>query len=98
MSAHTLIPLLYQELRALAYRRLHGDRILNSLQPTELVHEAFLRLERANITTLKERTDVLALAATMMRRLLVESRPAPGFAEAGRGLGAGGTARQSGRP
>ncbi|HPF36248.1 sigma-70 family RNA polymerase sigma factor [bacterium] len=69
---HALIPLLYQELRALAYRKLQGDRILTSLQPTELVHEAFLRLERANITSMQDRTDVLALAAVMMRRLLVD--------------------------
>ena len=65
-------PRLYDELRAVARRYLRRERPGHSLQPTELVHEAFLRLDRARDLQCKGRTHFLALAATQMRRILVE--------------------------
>ena len=72
MENHALVPLLYEELRAIARRQLSGDRIASSLRPTELVHEAFLRLESSGIASPDDRNEVLALASTLMRNLLVD--------------------------
>lgn len=61
----------YEELRALAQRCLRAERPGHALQPTDLVHEAFCRLvvqERSPV----ERSHFLALAATTMRRVLVD--------------------------
>jgi RNA polymerase sigma factor (TIGR02999 family) len=65
-------PRLYDELRAMARRYLVRERPDHSLQPTELVHEAFLRLDRARDLQCNGKTHFLALAATQMRRILVE--------------------------
>jgi len=67
-----LIPLLYEELRAIARRQLRGAKIALSLQPTELVHEAFLRVEKSAMSLPEDRTHCLALVAGMMRHLLVD--------------------------
>jgi len=67
-----LIPLLYEELRAIARRQLRGDRVAFSLQPTELVHEAFLRVENSQNSLPEDRNHCLALVAGMMRHLLVD--------------------------
>lgn len=72
MRHQALTPLIYDELRALARRQLRGDPLSSSLQPTELVHEAFVRLERSGIATPEDRTQILALASTLMRNLLVD--------------------------
>ena len=63
---------LYDELRALARRYLVRERPDHSLQPTELVHEAYLRLDRAQQLQCNGKTHFMALAATQMRRILVE--------------------------
>jgi RNA polymerase sigma-70 factor, ECF subfamily len=66
-----LIPLVYTELRRLARSRLRRESPGHSLQPTVLVHEAYLRLGGANIDW-QGRTHFLSVAATVMRRILVE--------------------------
>jgi len=64
-------PELYDELRAIARRYMRHERPDHTLQPTALVHEAYLRLRTARISW-QGRTHCLALAAREMRRVLVE--------------------------
>jgi len=67
-----LFPLVYDELRRLAARALQGERSDHTLQPTALVHEAYLRLARSETFEVRSRTEFLALAARAMRRVLVD--------------------------
>lgn len=71
-AGRRLFELLYGDLRALARRRLGEERLDHTLVPTSLVHEVFLRLERASIDC-EDRRDYLALAATVMKRILIDS-------------------------
>jgi RNA polymerase sigma factor (TIGR02999 family) len=66
-----LIPLVYTELRRLARGQLRRESPGHSLQPTVLVHEAYLRLVNADIDW-QNRTHFLSVAARVMRRILVE--------------------------
>jgi len=67
-----LIPVVYDELRRVARRRLRGESPGQALQSTALVHEVYLRLVDVNRMTLKNRTHFFALAATLMRQILVD--------------------------
>lgn len=67
-----LIPLVYDGLRELAHRRLGGAPFESSLDTTELVHEAYLRLVDARHVELRDRANFLALASEVMRNLLVD--------------------------
>lgn len=67
-----LIPLVYDGLRELAHRRLRGASFESSLNTTELVHEAYLRLVDARRLDLPDRANFLALASEVMRNLLVD--------------------------
>lgn len=67
-----LIPLVYDRLRALAHRRLGGAQVDLSLNTTELVHEAYMRLVDAPHVDLPDRAHFLALASEIMRNLLVD--------------------------
>jgi RNA polymerase sigma factor (TIGR02999 family) len=68
-----LLPLVYQELRELAARRLAHERPGQTLQPTDLVHEAYLRLVDAGpVQGWEGRRHFFAAAAEAMRRILVE--------------------------
>jgi RNA polymerase sigma factor (TIGR02999 family) len=67
-----LFELLYAELRAIARRRLSDERSDHTLAPTALVHEVFLRLEQSPIDC-EDRREYLALAATVMRRILIDA-------------------------
>jgi len=71
-TAERLMPLVYAELRALAAGYLRRERSGHTLQPTALVHEAFLRLVDATALDAKDQTHFVALAANTMRRILVE--------------------------
>jgi RNA polymerase sigma factor (TIGR02999 family) len=68
-----LIPLLYGELHRLARRYMRQERPDHTLQATALVNEAYLRLIDVNHVEWQNRTHFLALAAQMMRRILIES-------------------------
>jgi RNA polymerase sigma-70 factor (ECF subfamily) len=63
---------IYDEMRALAGRFMQRERDNHTLQPTELVHEVFLRLSRSKELVINDRNHFLALASTQMRRILVE--------------------------
>ncbi len=67
-----LIPIVYSELRGLARLQLRGERPNHSLQPTALTHEAFLRLFGTRHVGWQNRTHFFAVAAQLMRRVLVE--------------------------
>ena len=67
-----LIPTVYQELRAIAAQQLQGERAGHTLQPTELVHEAFLKLQGLNSIRWKDRTHFFAFSSRIMRRILVD--------------------------
>jgi RNA polymerase sigma factor (TIGR02999 family) len=67
-----LLPLVYNELRRRAAGHLRRDRRDHTLQPTALVHEAYLRLIGQRDVDWQSRTHFFALASRMMRRILVD--------------------------
>jgi RNA polymerase sigma factor (TIGR02999 family) len=67
-----LLPLVYEELRALARRHLRHERGSHTLQRTALVHEAFLRMVEQKEVDWESRTQFYGIASQMMRRVLVD--------------------------
>ncbi len=67
-----LIPLVYTELRRIAAGHLRRESPGHSLQPTALVHEAYLRLTELKKIDWQNRSHFFAVAATVMRRILVD--------------------------
>ena len=67
-----LIPLVQRELHQIARRCMAGERAGNSLQATALVNEAYLRLINAKDVAWHDRAHFLAVAARVMRRILVD--------------------------
>ena len=67
-----LMPLVYQELRRLAASYLRVERPDHTLQPTALVHEAYLRLVDQRGVSWQNRAHFFGIAAQMMRRILVD--------------------------
>ncbi|MGC2235434.1 MAG: sigma-70 family RNA polymerase sigma factor [Pyrinomonadaceae bacterium] len=70
-AVDALVPLVYAELRKLAAHYLKSEREGHTLQPTALVHEAFLRLIEQE-TDWQNRAHFFAMAASLMRRILVD--------------------------
>jgi RNA polymerase sigma-70 factor (ECF subfamily) len=68
-----LTPIVYPELRRLAARYLRRESAGNTLQPTALVHEAYLRLIDARLVHWEDRAHFFAVCAQMMRRILVSA-------------------------
>jgi len=71
-DADTLLPLVYDELRRLARHHLRQERLDHTLQPTALVHEAYLKLADQTRAQWEGREHFLAVASLAMRRLLVD--------------------------
>lgn len=71
-AADQLLPLVYDELRKLAAQRLAQEKPGQTLQPTALVHEAYLRLIGGQAQDWNSRGHFFAAAAEAMRRILVE--------------------------
>jgi RNA polymerase sigma factor (TIGR02999 family) len=71
-ASEALVPLVYAELRRQARRALRREREGHTLQATALVHEAWLRLDGQHDVPWESRTQFLAVAAQMMRRVLVD--------------------------
>jgi len=67
-----LIPLVYADLRTIARRCLRDEQRGEALQTTELVNEAYLRLVRSSQVQWRDRTHFFAMAARLMRRVLVD--------------------------
>jgi RNA polymerase sigma factor (TIGR02999 family) len=85
-----LTPLVYQELRRMASRQLHRERADHTLQTTALVHEAYLRLVDQRRVNWRNSAHFAALAAQMMRRILIDHARKHRYAKRG-----GGAARVS---
>lgn len=66
-----IMPLLYDELHAIASRAMRGERQRSTLQTTALIHEAYLRLIGSDVAW-EGRQHFLALAAQTMRRILID--------------------------
>jgi RNA polymerase sigma factor (TIGR02999 family) len=66
-----LIPLVYREMRRIAGAQMRSERVGHTLQPTALVHEAFLRLVDQSQANWQNRAHFYGAATQLMRRLLV---------------------------
>ena len=71
-AADEILPLVYSELRQLAAARMARESAAHTLQPTALVHEAWLRLGGDQQQKWKNRAHFFAAAAEAMRRILIE--------------------------
>jgi len=71
-ASEQLLPLVYDELRRLAAARMSQEAAGHTLQPTALVHEAWLRLLGGQKQTWQNRAHFFAAAAEAMRRILIE--------------------------
>jgi RNA polymerase sigma factor (TIGR02999 family) len=71
-AAHELLPLVYEELRKLAASKMTDEAPGNTLQPTALVHEAWLRLVGSENPKFAGRAHFFAAAAEAMRRILID--------------------------
>jgi RNA polymerase sigma factor (TIGR02999 family) len=67
-----LLPLVYRELRRLAGRYMQQERPDHTLQPTALVHEAYLRLTHQDRADWQNRAQFMGVAGQLMRRILVD--------------------------
>lgn len=67
-----LIPIVYDELRRIAGRSMRGEQPGHTLQATALVHEAYMRLAKEQDRTWENRAHFFAVAAQVMRNLLVD--------------------------
>src|SRR5262245_45350655 len=67
-----LFPLVYEELRRIAHRRLRAEREDHSLNTTGLVHETYLKLTAGAPVEVRDRAHFFAVAAQAMRRILVD--------------------------
>ena len=72
-AADKLLPLVYEELRRLAAQKMSQEPPGQTLQPTALVHEAYLRLVENEPQNWKSRGHFFAAAAEAMRRILIEN-------------------------
>lgn len=71
-SADALLKLVYAELHRQAHRYLRKERVGHSLQTTALVHGAYLKLVEQKSVAWESRSHFFAIAATMMRRILID--------------------------
>ena len=72
-AADELLPLVYEELRRLAAHKMAQEALGHTLQPTALVHKAWLRLVGDECTRFENRAHFFAVAAEAMRRILIDS-------------------------
>jgi len=78
-----LVEALYPELRRLAARLMRRERSGHTLQPTAVVHEAFLRLANQRTVDWQDRAHFLGIAARVMRQILIEHARRRGAAKRG---------------
>ena len=80
-----LIPIVYDELRRVAARQLRSERSDHTLQPTALIHEAYIRLIDQNTPDFQSRAHFFGVAAQLMRQILVDHARAHRAAKRGHG-------------
>jgi RNA polymerase sigma factor (TIGR02999 family) len=85
-AGHELLPLVHQELQRIARRHMAGERRGHVLQTTALVNEAYLRLVDARRVQWRDRAHFFAMAARVMRRVLVDVARAQKNQKRGGGL------------
>lgn len=85
VSTEELAPVVYDDLRRLADAFFRRERAGITLQPTALVHEAYLKLVAQDQQSWENRAHFLAVAATAMRRVLVNAAKSRGREKRGRG-------------
>ena len=85
-SAEELFPHVYNELRMMARRYLSRERPGHTLQPTALVHEAYIKLVDQSKVDWQGRTHFFAVGARVMRNLLIDHARAKGRVKRGGGL------------
>ena len=71
-DADELMERIYPQLRALAAKKLQGERVGHTLQPTALVNEVYLRMIDQTCVDWRNRGHFFAMAATLMRRILID--------------------------
>ena len=81
-----LVPIVYQELRRLAHHYMRGERAGHTLQTTALVNEVYLRLAGIDGLQWRDRAHFFAMAATLMRRVLVDYARQRGREKRGAGV------------
>jgi RNA polymerase sigma factor (TIGR02999 family) len=84
-AIHALFPVVYAELKQLAGKLMRQERGDHTLQPTALVHEAFLHLVEVDRVDWKSRAHFFAVASQSMRRILVDHARSRGAAKRGGG-------------
>ena len=80
-----IMPMVYDRLRRVARQHLRRERGPHSLAPTALVHEVYLRMQRAGEVHWESKTHFVAMASILMRRILVEHARAARAAKRGGG-------------
>ena len=80
-----LVPIVHEELRRLARRQMVAERPGHTLQPTALVNEAYLRLVNLKQMQWQNRAHFFAMAARLMRRILVDVARSRGYQKRGGG-------------
>jgi RNA polymerase sigma factor (TIGR02999 family) len=85
-AAEKLTPLVYAELRRLAAGYLRGERAGHTLQPTALIHEAYVRLVEQGQPEWRSRTQFFRFSAHLMRQILVDHARARNASKRGAGL------------
>jgi RNA polymerase sigma factor (TIGR02999 family) len=85
-AAEKLLPLVYDELRRLATHRMAGEAAGHTLQPTALVHEAWLKVAGTHQRTWNGRQHFFAAAAEAMRRILIDRARRRQAAKRGEGV------------
>jgi RNA polymerase sigma factor (TIGR02999 family) len=84
-ALNRLLPVIYDELHRIAERYFRRERSNNTLQPTALVNEVYLRLVNQSDINWQNRAQFFGIAATNMRRILVERARARNAAKRGNG-------------
>ncbi|MFQ5655061.1 MAG: sigma-70 family RNA polymerase sigma factor [Planctomycetota bacterium] len=82
-----LLPMIYDELRRIARRYFHREQVGHTLQPTALVHEAYLKLVNHHNVEFQSRRHFVAVAARAMRQVLVNHAEHRRAAKRGGGWG-----------
>jgi len=81
-----LMPLVHDELRRRARRHMRGERVDHTLQTTALINEAYLRLVDIRQVQWEDRAHFFAMAARLMRRILIDHARARGYLKRGGGV------------